>query len=175
MRVSLLNQRPVRIKTLTLVSLLLIAGCGDARSFGRVGEIAPPYAARGLSGDSVRLADLRGKAVLLNVWATWCIPCRKELPELQALHTKLASRGLQVVGVSVDEGNDDAAVRDFAHEFGITYRIVRDPHELVYNAFAIPGVPASFLIDRTGKVVWRHLGPFTATDPELMAALQKVL
>ena len=159
-----------------VVTAFVLAGCSEStRPFGRVGEEAPAYAARTIAGDSLRLSDLRGRAVLLNVWATWCIPCRKELPELQTLHTRYASQGLQVVGVSVDEGNDDAAVRDFANEFGITYTIARDPATLIYSAFAIPGVPASFLIDRSGKVAWRILGPFSATDTTLQAALKKVL
>jgi peroxiredoxin len=156
-------------------SIACALSCTEPHSFGQVGEAAPAYAARSIAGDSVRLSDLRGNAVLLNVWATWCIPCRKELPELQALHTKFVDKGLRVVGVSVDEGSDDAAVREFAQQFGITYTIVRDPHTDVYNAFAIPGVPASFLIDRSGKVAWRHLGPFTSTDPTLQKALQQIL
>jgi cytochrome c biogenesis protein CcmG, thiol:disulfide interchange protein DsbE len=160
---------------LLLAIAVLLASCSESRRFGRVGEQAPPYAARTIAGDTVRLSDLRGHPVLLNVWATWCIPCRKELPELQALHTQLAPRGLQVVGVSVDEGNDDDAVRDFAREFGITYTIVRDPATVIYSAFAIPGVPATFLIDRTGKVAWRIMGPFSATDTTLQAALKTVL
>jgi cytochrome c-type biogenesis protein len=158
-----------------LAITLLLASCSEPRPFGRVGEQAPAYAARTIAGDTVRLSDLRGHPVLLNVWATWCIPCRKELPELQALHTQLAPRGLQVVGVSVDEGNDDNAVRDFARAFGITYTIVRDPATVIYSAFAIPGVPATFLIDRTGKVAWRIMGPFSATDTRLQAALKTVL
>jgi cytochrome c-type biogenesis protein len=164
------------VKKLFLFAPFLLAlSCAEPHSLGRVGETAPVYAARSVAGDSLHLSDLRGKVVLLNVWATWCIPCRKELPELQALHTQYAGRGLQVVGVSVDEGNADAAVREFAQEFGITYTILRDPHELIYSAFAIPGVPASFLIDRSGKVAWRILGPFSASDAGLQAALRKSL
>ena len=158
-----------------LLAAFLFVACSEPRPFGRVGENAPAYAARTIAGDSIRLSDLHGRAVLLNVWATWCIPCRKELPELQTLHTRYAQQGLQVVGVSVDEGSDDGAVRDFAKEFGITYTIARDPATLIYNAFAIPGVPATFLIDRNGKVAWRILGPFSATDTTLQAALKSVL
>ena len=163
------------MKRSLLCAALLLVSCSEPRPFGRVGEVAPAYAARTIAGDSMRLSDLHGKAVLLNVWATWCIPCRKELPELQALHTRYSPQGLQVVGVSVDEGNDDNAVRDFAKEFGITYTIARDPATLIYNRFAIPGVPATFLIDRNGKVAWRTLGPFTAADTALQTALKKVL
>ena len=80
-----------------------------------------------------------------------------------------------MIGVSTDDGNADAAVRDFVNDFGLTYTILRDPGEVVSSAFFIPGVPATFLIDRTGKIVWRHPGPFTATDPELQALLKQTL
>ncbi|MEX2283114.1 MAG: TlpA disulfide reductase family protein [Gemmatimonadota bacterium] len=159
--------------------VILLAGlslaCSRPPSSGQVGDEAPVYSAPALNGESVSLAGLRGQVVLLNVWATWCIPCRKELPELQQLHQQLASRGLHVVGVSVDDGSADRAVDQFVREFGLTYTILRDPAEKVSHTFAIPGVPASFLIDRNGKVVWRHLGPVTTGDPLLQSALKQAL
>jgi peroxiredoxin len=156
--------------------LLLLAGaCAQPATLGRVGDRAPDYAAASLAGDSVSIAGLRGSVVLVNVWATWCIPCRKEIPELQALHQEFANRGLRVVGVSVDHGNADADVRAFAQEFGVTYTILRDPAERVSTAFFVPGVPATFLIDRSGIIAWRKLGPFTSSDPELQRALRQVL
>jgi cytochrome c biogenesis protein CcmG, thiol:disulfide interchange protein DsbE len=158
-----------------VVVLLVSSACAEPSTYGRVGEPAPAFAAPTLSGDSLVLADLRGQPVLLNLWATWCIPCRKEVPELQALHEKHAARGLIVVGVSVDDGSADDAVRDFVKEFGLTYTILRDPTQSVYAAFFVPGVPATFLIDRTGKVAWRLMGPFRSSDPQLVTALQQVL
>ena len=144
-------------------------------SSGQVGDDAPSYSAPALNGESTSLASLRGEVVLLNVWATWCIPCRKELPELQQLHQQYAARGLRVVGVSVDDGSADRSVAEFVREFGITYTILRDPAENVSHTFAIPGVPASFLIDRKGKVAWRRLGPFTVADSTLQKALSQAL
>ncbi len=163
------------MRSYLLILAFLCLGCSRPPSFGNVGEEAPRYAAPALNGDSVSLAGLRGNVVLLNVWATWCIPCRKELPELQKLHEQYAARGLRVVGVSVDDGGADRAVDQFVREFGLTYTILRDPAENVSHAFAIPGVPASFLIDRNGKIVWRHPGPFTTTDTALQNALKSTL
>jgi peroxiredoxin len=80
-----------------------------------------------------------------------------------------------VVGVSVDDSGADADVAEFAKSFSMTYTILRDPGESVSNAFRIPGVPASFLIDREGVVRWRHIGPFKATDSTFLAALNAVL
>ncbi|HSL72683.1 MAG TPA: TlpA disulfide reductase family protein [Longimicrobiales bacterium] len=158
-----------------LIGLFLVAGCIDASSDGLIGGEAPEFAARTLSGDSLRLSELRGNPILLNIWATWCIPCRKEMPELEALHKTYAARGLRVIGVSVDEGSADDAVRAYTKEFGITYTILRDPGELVSAVFTVPGVPATFLIDRDGRVRWRHLGPFTSENPELQSALKAAL
>jgi cytochrome c biogenesis protein CcmG, thiol:disulfide interchange protein DsbE len=163
----------MRICRLLIASLLL--GCSQPTSYGYVGDQAPEYAAPTPAGNSISLNELRGSVVLLNIWATWCIPCRKELPELQQLHQRYSQQGLRVVGVSVDDGSADRAVDEFVRNFGLTYTILRDPAETVSHKFAIPGVPASFLIDRNGKVVWRMTGPFTAGDTILQNALRASL
>jgi cytochrome c-type biogenesis protein len=162
------------IRGVVLLALVLSACAEPPSTFARVGEPAPAFAATTLAGDSLALADLKGQPVLLNLWATWCIPCRKEVPELQALHEKLTARGLKVVGVSVDDGGDDA-VREFVREFGVTYTILRDPAQNVYSAFFVPGVPATFLIDRSGKIALRLHRPFKSSDPELLSALEQIL
>jgi peroxiredoxin len=100
-----------------------------------LGAPAPAYSAVSLTGDSVSIADLRGKVVLLNVWATWCHPCRTEIPELRALHAQFAPRGLQLVGVSVDADGSDEAIQEFMKEFSMNYEIWRDPGEQVMTTF----------------------------------------
>lgn len=148
---------------------------GGAPATAQVGRAAPAYAARTLQGDSVSLADQRGKVVLLNIWATWCHPCRTEIPELQALYERNRDRGLEVVGVSVDAGGEDAAVADFAREYGMTYPLWRDGDGRVSTTFAAVGVPATYLIGRDGVLLWSHLGPVTSDDPALGRALEEAL
>jgi thiol-disulfide isomerase/thioredoxin len=161
---------------LGVATACIITACDAPASPGSVGAQAPSYVAAGLPGqDSVRLGSLRGSVVLLNVWATWCIPCRHEIPELQALHQQYSGRGLRVVGVSVDDAGADADVADFMQSFGMRYTVARDAGDRVSEIFAIPGVPASFLIDRAGVVRWRHLGPFKSTDTKFLQVLQKLL
>jgi aldose sugar dehydrogenase len=156
--------------------LLLLIGCAEpASNYGEVGAPAPAYGALTTNGDSIDLAGLKGEVVLLNVWATWCIPCRREIPELVALDQQYSARGLRVVGVSVDESGADADVASYARDFAMTYTILRDPGEAVSNAFRIQGVPASFLIDRAGIVRWRHLGPFKSDDRNFVAVLNSLL
>jgi peroxiredoxin len=159
------------------------AACGDARDnrrFGApapvdVGRPAPAYSTVSASGDSVSLASLRGQAVLLNVWATWCHPCRDEIPELQRLYERYSGRGLEVVGVSVDAIGHEEAITAFARRYGMTYPIWRDPNESVSATFLVIGVPATFLIDRAGILRWKKTGPIAPSDTTLVAAIDQTL
>ncbi len=165
----------------SIAVLLVVAGLAGACSDkppevpGAVGTAAPVYGAPTMAGDSLDLASMKGQVVLLNVWATWCIPCRREVPELQALHQELEGRGLKVWGVSIDGGEANADVSGFINDFKMTYTVLRDPAERVLSVFRIQGVPASYLIDRDGVIRWRTIGPFKANDPQLQEALRVTL
>ena len=164
---------------LLLSGALLLPGCVPASSEGDgrvdVGLPAPAYVSQTLEGDSVSLAALRDKVVLLNVWATWCHPCRTEIPELRAIQAKYQARGLELIGVSVDaEGNDDG-IREFMKEFDMQYPVWRDPSERVSTQFLVIGVPATFLIDRDGILRWRKTGPIAPNDSSLTAAIERAL
>jgi cytochrome c biogenesis protein CcmG/thiol:disulfide interchange protein DsbE len=163
--------------------LFAAAACGDVpdgRRFGApapvdVGRQAPAYKTISASGDSVSLASLRGNPVLLNVWATWCHPCRDEIPELQRLYERYGGRGLQMVGVSVDAAGHEDAIRAFARQYGMTYPVWRDPDETVSATFLVVGVPATFLIDRAGVLRWKKTGPIGRSDSTLIAAIERAL
>ena len=156
-------------------------GGGDRQASGtpsgrvEIGAPAPSYRAVALNGDSVSLAAQRGKVVLFNVWATWCHPCRDEIPELQALHTKYQPRGLELVGVSVDSEGSDEAIKAFMKDFQMTYPVWRDPDERVSAQFLVVGVPATFLIDRDGVLRWRKTGPIQPNDTALVSAIERAL
>ena len=140
-----------------------------------VGLPAPAYQTLSISGDTVSLASLRDKVVLLNVWATWCHPCRDEIPELREVHSKYAAKGLELVGVSVDaQGNEDA-IKEFMKEFQMNYPVWLDPDERVSNQFLVVGVPATFLIDRRGVLRWRKTGPILPGDTSLTRAIESAL
>ena len=161
--------------------VVLAAGCaaddGGASAGDKVevGAQAPTYATVSLDGDSVSLASLRGKVVLFNIWATWCHPCRDEIPELRAIHAKYRDRGLELVGVSVDADGTDDAIRTFMDEFQMTYPVWRDPDERVSTRFLAIGVPATYLIDRQGILRWRKTGPIAPKDTALSAAIERAL
>lgn len=152
-------------------------GAAAAATDGRVevGLPAPAYATVNLNGDSVSLAAQRGKVVLLNVWATWCHPCRKEIPELRAIRDRYQAQGLELIGVSVDTDGTDDAIRGFMQEFSMDFPIWRDPDERVSTQFLVVGVPATFLIDKTGVLRWRKTGPVAPGDTALTAAIERAL
>jgi thiol-disulfide isomerase/thioredoxin len=158
-----------------LSCLALACARGDSRPEVAVGKPAPPYGATALHGDSVSLGALRGKVVLLNVWATWCAPCREEIPYLQSLFARHASEGFEIVGVSVDARGSESAIEDFRKDFGMTYPIWLDPDERVQSLFLALGVPASYLIDRRGILRWKHLGTVKSTDTSFADALAAAL
>jgi thiol-disulfide isomerase/thioredoxin len=113
--------------------------------------------------------------VLVNLWATWCEPCRFELPTLAALHERLGARGLRVVGVNLDDLKTPAELREFAQRRGLTYSLWHDPKSRATQAFRVETLPASFLFDKKGVLVWRQLGMVKAEDPELAAAIERAL
>jgi peroxiredoxin len=159
------------------LSLALLGGCAGETLYRplRVGDPAPAYAAATLDGDTLALEELRGTVVLLNVWATWCPPCREEMPGLEALHREFSGQPFRVLGVSVDGATADREVREFVERNGITFGILRDPEERVVRAFRTVGVPETFLIDREGRIAWRWIGPFDPTAAEVKAKVRAAL
>lgn len=136
---------------------------------------APDYSARTLSGDSISLASLSGKVVLVNIWATWCIPCRQEIPALQQIHQAHQADGFTVVGISVDAHGAEDRVAAFMKEYNVSYPVWLDPDERATFVFRAVGVPASYLIDRTGNIVWKHLGPVDDVMEELERTVRRTV
>ncbi len=159
----------------------MAVGCAsDGENAARSGRIevglpVPAYATVSLEGDSVSLEQQRGKVVLLNIWATWCHPCRDEIPELRAIHRRYRNRGLELIGVSVDTDGTDATIRTFMKDFQMTFPIWRDPDERISTQFLAVGVPATFLIDEEGILRWRKTGPIAPNDTSLTSAIERAL
>lgn len=171
-----------------LAILLTLPGCGGdgggalRSSPPREGDVLPLtrgqeaeswFAAPTLDGDTVTVADLRGSPVLINLWATWCPPCREEIPYLQSLHE--SHPDLQVVGVSVDDRGALRAVREYLTVQGVTYTILLDPGMRFMDLFGVPGLPATFLVDPSGTVTFTRIGPVMEGDVPFERALQELL
>jgi thiol-disulfide isomerase/thioredoxin len=122
-------------------------------------------------GKPVTLADFRGRTVLLNVWATWCAPCREEMPSLDRLQKTLGGPGFEVVALSIDAGGAPV-VKRFYDEIGIrSLAIYVDPGMRAAGQLAAPGVPTTLLIDRTGRELGRHAGPAQWDSPEALRVI----
>lgn len=127
-----------------------------------VGQPAPAFELETLDGDRLSLADLRGAPVVLNFWASWCIPCREEAPLLTAAAADYRTRGLQVIGVVYQDSADNA--RGFMGRYGQTYPGLLDPDGRTAIDYGVFGIPETFFIDAAGVVRTRQIGALTADD-----------
>ncbi|CAN5296119.1 TlpA disulfide reductase family protein [soil metagenome] len=148
-----------------------------------VGTEAPEFQAVDMAGRPVALEQLRGQVVLLNVWATWCAPCRDEMPSMQRLHERLHERGLRVVAVSVDAapggfgggGQPGGDVAAFVRDMGLGFIIWRDPEGDVQRVYRTTGVPESFVIDRDGTIVKKVIGGTEWDTPANIELFERLL
>lgn len=153
--------------------VLLVAACGGGESSGsetarrsfaplEAGDTVPAYEATTMTGQPVAIGA--GQPVtLLNLWATWCVPCRTEFPDLQEVYEEYQDQGLRIVAVSVDAGAPDR-VSGFVEEMGSTFDIVHDPDARIEELYRTIGLPNTYLIDGDGKLVKSWLGPLPVAD-----------
>ena len=165
-----------RAHALALGILCLVAcGRGDRPGQIEVGLPVPEYTAETLQGEPVSLSALRGRVVLLNGWATWCIPCQREVPALQKLYEERRAEGLEIIGVNVDVGGADDRVRQFMSTYGMKYPVWRDPGDIYSSIFRAYGLPASYLVGRDGVLRWHQVGEVDPNTPSFRAALTAAL
>lgn len=139
----------------------------------RPGTKPPDFKGTTTDGRTVSLDSLRGKVVLLNFWASWCIECRPEMPMFERLHREFAARGLSVVGINAREGIE--AIRAYAKELRLTFPLVLDPKGEINAAYGVIGLPATFLIGRDGRAVARTVGPRDWESAPAKAIIQALL
>lgn len=124
--------------------------------------------------DSVSLEDYRGSVTLVNIWATWCLPCRDEMPSMQALYDSLAGRGFRIAAVSIDEGSPEDVVA-FAQKLGLTFDILHDRSGTIERLYQTTGVPESFLLDRRGILVKRVIGAHDWSSAANRSTVERLL
>jgi peroxiredoxin len=127
-----------------------------AQAAPAVGSLAPDFTLRTVGGPNVRLGEQRGQVVLVNFWATWCGPCREEMPQLNRLYDKYRGAGLVMLGVNVDE--DPAKAAEVAQKLGVHFPVLLDSNKQVSSRYELSAMPSTVLIDRDGKVRYLHKG-----------------
>jgi cytochrome c biogenesis protein CcmG, thiol:disulfide interchange protein DsbE len=149
-----------------IVALMAI-GLGAASHFMKdqlypveVGSKAPDFRAKVLGADQyrTRLTDYKGQVVMLNVWATWCEPCRKELPSFQQLYQEYGPKGLKLVAVSIDAAVSEDSIRKFANHYGITFDVLHDTTHKIEEAYQTTGYPETFIIGPEGDIRRKVIG-----------------
>jgi peroxiredoxin len=160
----------------------LAVGAAALAKFGsdvarvEVGAEAPDFRAIDLAtGDSVSLREhYRGAVTLVNVWATWCEPCKVEMPAMERLFQSLAPRGFKIAAVSVDEGSPDD-VRAFGRDLGLSFDLLQDRSTRVQQIYQTTGVPESFLLNRDGVIVKRVIGAHDWSSPVNRGLIERLL
>jgi thiol-disulfide isomerase/thioredoxin len=166
---------------LALVTLVVIQSCATSnpdsdRGAGKgaqaiqlepapkVGHLAPDFVLKDLDGNTIRLSDLRGKMVFINFWATWCPPCRAEMPEIEAVHQEYKDKGVVVLGVDISE--PESTVRQYVQQGGFSWPIVLDSTGKVARDYQIAAIPTSFFLDREGVIRAVNVGAMTSRAME---------
>jgi thiol-disulfide isomerase/thioredoxin len=182
-----MNVRRQWVVTGGIVAVLVIAAAGTTRVLGNqvapveAGSQAPDFRAMpvilGAHGSNVtpkHIADYQGKVVLLNIWATWCDPCRSEMPNIEKLHEELGPSGLSVVAISIDQPGMEPAIREFAQQYGLKFEILHDAEGKIEIDYQTSGFPETFVIGKDGIIRKRVIGA-TDWDAEPQKALIRKL
>jgi thiol-disulfide isomerase/thioredoxin len=150
-----------------IVIVALAGGLGTASHFMKddlfpvtIGSAAPDFRAKVLGENRYKtFADYKGQVVLLNIWATWCGPCKDEIPSLQRLQQAYGSKGLKLVAVSIDDYVNEDSIRAYAKNFGVTFEVLHDPTHAIERAYQTTGYPETFVIGPEGTIRKKWIGP----------------
>lgn len=127
-----------------------------------VGNLAPDFELKTVEGNSIKLSSLKGKKVILNFWATWCPPCRQEMPDMEKFYTENKDSGIEILAVNLlQTEKGPAEVSAFIQDFGITFPVVVDEQGSVGKLYKVSSIPASFIIDSEGVIQRKIVGPMT--------------
>jgi peroxiredoxin len=138
------------------------------------GKPAPMFELPDLNGKTVKLADYAGKVLFINIWATWCVPCREEMPSMEALYKQIKGPGFEMLAVSVDEAGA-SAVKPFMEELGLTFPALLDTKSEVAALYKTTGVPETFIVNKDGIIIHHVVGPTDWSRPEVVGLLKQYI
>ena len=164
------------IIALLVAGALVLVTFSPEKSGVAIGDRAPDYRVVDLAtGDSVSLRDrAKGKISIVNIWATWCGPCKEEMPAMQRAFAELGPQGFQILAVSIDQ-EDGGSVKAFAEEMGITFPLLQDQSGRIQQLYQTTGVPESFLLDRDGTIIKRVIGAHDWGSPANRKLIERYL
>ncbi len=138
------------------------------------GKQVPDFDLPTLDGKRMTLSSLRGKVLFINIWATWCAPCREEMPSMENLYKQLKGPDFEMVGISIDK-DGSKSVAPFVKQLGLTFPILMDPESAVAKKFQITGVPETYIVNREGLILKHVIGPTAWDKPMVSEALKELI
>ena len=168
-----LQTTTIVLLTLWTAAVALAGATGLSAVYGR--PAATDFEVERVDGTQVSLSDLKGRVVLVNFWATWCPPCRQEMPGIERAWSTLRSEGLEVLAVNVSESRD--TVRGFLAETGLAedFRLVLDPGGAAMKAMEVRGLPTTIIVDKEGRSVYSAMGPREFDSPHIIGLMRELL
>ena len=166
----------MKIKILTILIAFTIFGCNnetpiDAKTQAILGTPAPAFEITGFTGNTINLEKHKGKPIVINFWASWCMPCQKEAEDLENVYKFFKNRQVQFIGIASDDKEVDA--RKFIEEYKITYPNGMDENKDVSKKYSVLTLPITFIIDRDGKIAFKKIGKID--EDRLKKEIRKVL
>jgi peroxiredoxin len=155
------------------VSVLMILNINMAEAAVSKGKPAPDFALRSMAGENLRLSELRGKVVMVNFWATWCAPCRKEMPLLNDLYKKHKQSGFVLLGVNID--NNPKKAEKMAKKLGVSFPVLFDSKKTVSESYGVSAMPFTVIIDKSGSVKHVHKGYLPGYEKKYDKQISKLL
>jgi len=146
----------MKIKNLTLGLLVTVFAATSLASSDLEGQVAPDFALKSSTGENLRLSEYRGDVVMINFWATWCGPCRQEMPLLDELYTRYERVGFSLLGVNIDD--DSRRAMQMIEELGVSFPVLFDARKEVSELYEVEAMPVTVLVDREGNVRYVHHG-----------------
>jgi len=138
------------------------------------GSKAPNFTATDINGNKISLSDYKGKVVLVNFWATWCSPCKEEIPQLNKLYKIMQNRDFVILAIAEDNKSSNE-LKAFIKKYEMPFTVLTDPGRVIAGYYRLSGVPETFLIDKNGKLIYKFIGPKDWTGEELSEIFEKLI